>query len=52
MFIDQVSETNPVITVTVRNNQITEVDPKIVIRNETRTVDGGSGSGDVDGGTF
>jgi hypothetical protein len=52
MFIDQVSETNPVISVTVRNNQITEVDPKIVIRNETRTVDGGSDSGDVDGGTF
>jgi hypothetical protein len=52
MYIDQVSETNPVIRVSVRNNQITEVDPKIVIRTETRTSEGDTDIGDVDGGEF
>jgi hypothetical protein len=52
MYIDTVSETNPVITVSIRDNQITEVDSKVVIRNETRTSEGDIAMGDIDGGTF
>ena len=52
MFIDQVSETNPVISVNIKNNQITEVDNKVVIRNETKTIDTGTWTGDIDGGDF
>lgn len=50
MFIDATSNVNPVIQVTVRDNQITEVNSHVTIRSDTRTIEGSTG--DVDGGSF